>query len=72
MQPKEQMVHHKNPRKPWEVVGADMFALHNKKYICIVDYYSKFPVIKEMEDLSAGNLTLICKIIFQNVVYPRK
>ena len=29
-QPKEKIIHHKIPGKPWEVVGADMFILHNK------------------------------------------
>ena len=45
-QPKEQIIHPKIPRKPWEVVGADMSTLHNKNYLCILDYHSKFPVIK--------------------------
>ena len=31
---------------------------------CIVDYHSKCPVIKKMEDLSADSLILTCKIIF--------
>ena len=55
MQPKDKIIHHKIPRLPQEVVGVDMFTLHNKYYICIVDYHSKFPVIKEMEDLSADS-----------------
>ena len=33
-------------------LGIDMFTLHNKNYLCIVDYHSKFPVIKKMEDVS--------------------
>ena len=41
-----------------------MFTLNNKNYICILDYHSKFPVIKKKEDLSADSLILACKIIF--------
>ena len=48
-----------------------MFTLHNKNYLCIVDYHSKFPVIKK-EDLSADSLTLTCKIISAEFGLPKK
>ena len=70
--PKEQITHYKIPRKPWEVVGTDMFTLPNKKYLCIVDYHSKFPVIKKTEDLSADSLTPACKIVFSEYGLPKK
>ena len=44
--PNEKIIHHKIPGTPWEVVVVDMFTLHNKNYLCIVDYYRKVPVIK--------------------------
>ena len=56
MQPKEKITHHDIPLRPWEVVGADVFHFKNKHYLCIVDYNSKFPVIKRLEVLSADNL----------------
>ena len=31
--------------------GADIFTLHNKNYLCIVEYCSKFPVTKKLEDV---------------------
>ena len=57
-------MHHKIPRKPWEMIGVGMFTLHNKNYLCIVDYHSKFPVIKKTEDLLVDSLLLDCKMIF--------
>ena len=57
-QPKEQVIHQDIPDKPWEVVGVDMFTLNNKNYICIVDYDSKFQIVKNAEDMSAGCLIL--------------
>ena len=51
-QPKEKIIHHEIPAKPWEIVGADMFTLYNSNYIFIVDYHSKFPVIKKTKDIS--------------------
>ena len=49
-----------------------MFTLHNKNYLCAVDYHSKFPVIKKMEDLSADSLILTCKIFFSEHGLPKK
>ena len=64
MQPKEKTIHHDIPLKPLKVIGADMFQLNNKNYLCIFDYHSKFPVIKRMEGLSAASLIAVVKIIF--------
>ena len=63
-QPKEKIIHHKIPLRPWEVLGADIFQLNNKNDLRIVDYHSKFPIIKRMERLSAENLITTTKVIF--------
>ena len=47
----KRIIHHKIPAKPWEIVGTDMFTLHNKNYLCIVNYHIKFPGIKKIEIL---------------------
>ena len=47
-QPKEKIIHHDILLRPWEVLGVNIFQLNNKNYLCIVDYHSKFPVIKRM------------------------
>ena len=49
MEPKEYIIHHEIPGKPWKVDEADMFILHSKYYLCIVDYHSRFLVIKRWE-----------------------
>ena len=64
MQPKEKIIHHDILLRPWEVLGADIFQLNNKNYLCVVDYHGKFLVIKRMEGLSAENLIATVKIIF--------
>ena len=63
-QPKEKTIHHDILLRPWEVLGADMFQLDNKNYLCVVDYHSKFAVIKRIEGLSAESLITTVKIIF--------
>ena len=69
---KDKMVHHDIPVRAWDMTGAEMFTLNKKHYLCIVDYHSKFPIIKKTEDLSADSLILSCKIILQNMGYQRK
>ena len=62
MQPKEKTIHHDILMRPWDVISADVFQLNNKNYICIVDYHSKFPVVKRMDGLSADSLIAAVKI----------
>ena len=64
MQPKEKITHHDIPLRPWEVVGADIFHLKNKHYLCIIDSNSQFPVIKRLEGLSVENIINMVKIVF--------
>ena len=50
--------------KPWEVVGADIFMLNNKTLLYIVDYYRKFPIVKKVAGLPAGDLVQMIKLIY--------
>ena len=63
-QSKEKIIHHNIPIRPWEVLSTDIFHFNNKNYLCIVDYHSKFPVVKRLEGLSAENLITTIKVIF--------
>ena len=72
MQPKEKIIHHDIALRPWEVIGADVYHFNNKYYLCIVDYHSKFPVIKRLERLSAESLVNTVKIIFAEYGIPQK
>ena len=72
MQPKEKIVHHNIPLRPWEVLGANVFHFNNKNYLCIVAYHSKFPVIKRIEGLSMESLVTTVKIIFAEYGIPQK
>ena len=54
------------------MIGADIFQFNNKNYICIVDYHSKFPIIKRIEGLLADNLINVLKIIFAEYSIPPK
>ena len=69
-QPKEKIIHHGILLRPWEELGVDKIHLNNKNYLCIIDYYSKFPVIKGMDGLSAESLITRVKVIFVEYSIP--
>ena len=71
-QPKEKTTHHDILLRPWEALGVDVFQLSNKNYLCIIDYHSKFPVMKRMEGLSAESLIATVKIIFAEYGIPHR
>ena len=72
MQPKEKIIHHDIPIRPWDILGADMFHINNKNYLCIVDYHSKFLVVKKTKGLSADSLILAFKIVFSEYRIPKQ
>ena len=39
------------PTRPWEKLGTDIFEFKGLKYLMIVDYYSRFPVIRLLSDI---------------------
>ena len=46
------------------MLGAAVFQFNNKNYLCIIDYHSKFPIVKRMEGLLTENLIATAKVIF--------
>ena len=71
-QPKEKIIHHNIQLRPWDVLGTDIFHFNNKNYLCIVDYHSKFPIVKRLEGLSAESLITTTKVIFAKYGIPQK
>ena len=69
--PKEKTIHHEIPIKPWDVVGADIFQLNNKNYLCIVNYHRKFLVVK-IKGLSVDSLILALKVVFAEYGIPKR
>ena len=42
--------------RPWEKLGTDIFEFKGNKYLMIVDYYSRFPVIRLLSDITADTI----------------
>ena len=47
-----------------EMVVAYIFRINNNTLLCIVDYYSKFPVMKRADGLSGDELIRATKTVF--------
>ena len=52
-QPREPLQPHPTPEIPWHTVATDLFELRNSKYLLIVDYYSRFPVLHKLASTTA-------------------
>ena len=40
---------HEVPERPWQKLGTDLFEFQGQNYLCVVDYFSKFPEICLLE-----------------------
>ena len=48
---------HDVPQHPFQKVGADLFELNGVHYLLVVDYYSKFPIVRRLgRDLTATSV----------------
>ena len=64
MQPKEKIIHPDIPLRHWEVVRADIFHFNNVNYLCVVDYNSKFPIVRKLQGLLTEHLINAVTAIF--------
>ena len=44
----EPLQSHPTPELPWHTVATDLFKTKNSKYLLLVDYYSRFPVLHKL------------------------
>ena len=63
-EPYGKMIPHEPLSELWEIVGADIFSTNNNTPFCIVVYYSKIPVMKRADGISAYDLIRAVKIVF--------
>ena len=52
-QPKLPIMQPDLPTRPWEKLGIGIFVFNGNKYLMIVDYYSRFPVIRLLSDMTS-------------------
>ncbi|UYV84912.1 K02A2.6-like [Cordylochernes scorpioides] len=52
------------PTRPWQKIGMDLFKFEKKWYLVIIDYYSRFPEVVQLDRLTANVVVRSCKSIF--------
>ena len=60
------------PQMAWTLLGSDVYFIGRKTYLIFVDYYSKWPVIRELRDNSARSLVNTTQQIFGEYGLPKK
>ena len=53
---KEPMIPTEVPDGPWKVLGTDLFEIKGRMFIIVSDYYSKFPLVKELSSATSASV----------------
>ena len=59
------------PQTTWEQLGLDIFTLRNTQYLLVIDYFSQFPVVKQLQSLHSLSVIKHLKDIFTEIGIPR-
>ena len=69
---KEPLVPHDIPPKPWHTLGSDLFFWNNSPYLLVSDYYSKFPLVRKLDNIRSDTIVAHMKAIFEEHGIPSK
>ena len=58
------------PELPWHTVATDLFEIKNSKYLLLVDYYSRFPVLHKLGSTTSKVLVQEMKAVFTKLGVP--
>lgn len=61
---KEPLISHDYKLLAWNKVGMDLFEINNKKYLIVVDYFSKYPEIVLLNSSNSSSVITHLKSIF--------
>ena len=50
--------------RPWQIVITDLFQFGRSHYMLVVDYYSKYPLVRKLKDFSSQEIINLSKQIF--------
>ena len=59
------------PTRPWVKLATDIFTFNNQNYLLIVDYMSRFPVIRHLSNMIAKMVAEHMKAIFSELGIPK-
>ncbi|XP_035799241.2 uncharacterized protein K02A2.6-like [Amphiprion ocellaris] len=62
--PREPLLSHPVPNRPWEKVGTDLFHYNGSEFLLCVDYFSKYPELMKLKDTNSRSVIVSMKSIF--------
>ena len=68
--PTEPLMASSFPSRPWERLAMDLFELHGKVYLILIDYYSRWIESKRLDNLSSESVVYVLKEIFASHGIP--
>ena len=69
-QQKEPLISHDVPSRAWQKIGMDIFEYRGSNYLLIADYYSKFPIVRNLRNMTSETIIGILKTIFSEHGIP--
>ena len=69
-QQNEPLVPHLVNSLPWSKLGVDIFEHRYYHYLLVADYFSKFPVVKELTNQTVGHVIRLLKTTFSEYGVP--
>ena len=67
---KKDMLHHEIPHIPWTKLATDIFYFQGTNYLILVDYTSKFPVVKQLQKIDQRAVITALEETFTERGYP--
>lgn len=71
-QPREPLIPHELPGRPWENIASDIFQIRSKYYLLVVDYYSKYVEVYTLPDIRSSTVIDKLKATFARYGIPKK
>ena len=60
------------PQYPWQVVGSDLFHHKSDTYLLMADYFSKYPEISKLSNMTSQGIINALRLIFARCpIYAR-
>ena len=66
----EPLESHPTPELPWQMVATDLFKIRNSRYLLLVDYYSRFPILCKLGSTTSSILVQEMKAVFAELGVP--
>ena len=69
---REPLIPHDVPQRPWHTLGSDLFFWNNSAYLIVCDYFSKFPLIRKLNNIQSITTIAHLKSMFEEHGIPNK